>query len=64
VDGNTHFFLMLQGQSAIFEVNVTDCLDVLFVEPGDTVTIGYIAGEDTYAVQSVVVVKKGAVTAG
>ncbi|MBQ6586690.1 MAG: Tat pathway signal sequence [Coriobacteriales bacterium] len=64
VDGNTHFFLMLQGQSAIFEVNVADCLDVLFAEPGDTVTISYIAGEDTYAVQGVVVVKKGGVTAG
>jgi hypothetical protein len=46
VDGNSHYYLMLEGTDAIFDVSVLEVLDVIRFEVGDDVLIEYKQGED------------------
>lgn len=45
MDGNSHFYLVLDGNEEIFDVPVTDFLQVVAMEVGDTVKIQYMPGE-------------------
>ena len=53
IDGNTHYYLMLQDSDAIFDVPVVEYLDVIRYNVGDTVTIEYKEGEETNTVLSI-----------
>jgi hypothetical protein len=46
VDGNSHYYLMLEGTDAIFDVSVLEVLDVIRFEVGDVVLMEYKQGED------------------
>ena len=45
IDGNSHFYLVLEGDSRIFDVPVQDFLKVVALKEGDSVTIAYLEGD-------------------
>lgn len=44
IDGNSHFYLVLNGHPEIFDVPVQDYLLVVTLQEGDTVTVEYLEG--------------------
>ena len=46
VEGNSHYYLMIEGSDEIFDVSVADYIDVIRYNVGDHVTIEYKAGEE------------------
>ena len=53
VEGNSHYYLMIEGSDEIFDVSVADYIDVIRYNVGDHVTIEYKEGEETNTVLSV-----------
>ena len=53
VEGNSHYYLMIEGSDEIFDVSVADYIDVIRYNVGDYVTIEYKEGEETNTVLSV-----------
>ena len=53
VDGNSHFYLMVEGSDDIFDVPVTEFIDIIRYDVGDVLTIEYRKGEQTNTVVSV-----------
>lgn len=45
IDGNSHFYLVLEGDEKIFDVPVKEFLSVVALKEGDTVKIQYMEGE-------------------
>lgn len=41
IDGNSHFYIMLENSNDIFDVSVVDYIDILRFEIGDTITLTY-----------------------
>lgn len=41
VDGNSHYYVLLQGNDKIFDVNVADYLSIVTYNVGDTITLIY-----------------------
>ena len=58
VDGNSHFYIMLEGSDAIFDVSVVDFIDIIRYDVGDEVTIEYKEGEQSNTVMSLNGVEK------
>lgn len=58
VDGNSHFYIMLEGSDAIFDVSVVDFIDIIRYDAGDEVTIEYKEGEQSNTVMSLNGVEK------
>lgn len=52
VDGNSHFYVMVEGSGEIFDIPVTDFIDIIRYDVGDEVTIEYRKGERTNTVLS------------
>lgn len=52
VDGNSHYFVMLEGSDDIFDIPVADYIQIIKYDAGDRVTIEYKAGEETNTVLS------------
>ncbi len=52
VDGNTHFYVMLEGRDEVFDLPVTDFLDIIRYEEGDEITLSYAKGESVCTVLS------------
>ena len=52
IDGNSHYYIMLEGSDDIFDVSVVDFIDIIKYNEGDEVTIEYKEGEDTNTVLS------------
>ena len=44
VDGNSHYYILLKGSDAIFDVSVADNLAIIRYKEGDTVTFEYTEG--------------------
>ncbi len=53
VDGNTHYYLILQGKNLIFDVTVADNINILRYNVGDSITISYTEGTDVNTVLEV-----------
>lgn len=53
VDGNSHYYIMLEGSDGIFDVSIADYIDVIRFNTGDQVTIEYKEGEETNTVLSI-----------
>ncbi|MCI5649714.1 MAG: CvpA family protein [Fusicatenibacter sp.] len=45
IDGNSHFYLLLSGREEIFEVQVTDFVEIVRYKEGDSITLTYIEGD-------------------
>lgn len=52
IDGNSHYYVMLEGSDEIFDVLVVDFIDVIRYDVGDEVTIEYKAGDESHTVLS------------
>lgn len=52
VNGNSHFYIMVDGSDDIFDVSVVDFIDVIRYDVGDRVTIEYKEGEESNTVLS------------
>lgn len=53
VEGNTHYYLMLENEDRIYDVPITDFLGIVKYDVGDAVTLTYIEGEPACEVTSV-----------
>ena len=53
VDGNSHYYIMMEGSDAIFDIPVVDFIDIIRCDVGDEVTIEYKEGEKSNTVLSV-----------
>ena len=58
VDGNSHYYIMVEGSDDIFDIPVTDFIDIIRYNAGDEVTIEYREGEQTNTVLSLNGVEK------
>lgn len=45
VDGNSHFYLVLEGNDGIFDAAITNVMDVVRYQTGDVVTLEYEEGD-------------------
>lgn len=57
IDGNSHYYLMVEGSDAIFDVPVADYIDIIRYDAGQEITLEYKEGEETNTVLSVKEVK-------
>lgn len=52
VEGNSHYYIMLEGSDEIFDVSVVDFIDIIKYETGQEVTVEYKEGEKVNTVLS------------
>lgn len=52
VDGNSHYYVMIEGNDGIFDVSVVDFIDIIRYEVGQEVTMEYKEGEKSHTVLS------------
>ena len=45
VDGNSHYYLLLEDSDMIYDVNLAEHLSVIRYNPGDTITLKYREGK-------------------
>lgn len=50
VDGNSHYYIMINGSNAIYDVSVVDYIDIIKYNVGDHVTLVYSEGAKTNTV--------------
>lgn len=50
IEGNSHFYLVLEGRKEIFDLPVTDFIQVVTLSEGDRVTLTYLEEEPTCTV--------------
>ncbi len=54
VDGNSHCYLLLAGSDIIYDVTVADTLPIVRYQEGDSITLEYLEGEQSYTVLGIV----------
>ena len=42
VDGNSHYYILLEGSDEIYDVSVADFMGIITYDEGDTITFGYL----------------------
>lgn len=52
IDGNSHYYIMLEGDDHIYDVSVVDFIDIIRYEVGDEVTVEYKESAKTNMVLS------------
>ena len=52
VEGNSHYYIMVEGSDDIFDVSVVDFIDIIRYNVGDEVTVEYKEGEKANTVLS------------
>lgn len=52
VDGNSHYYIMLEGSDGIFDIPVVDFIDIIRYNVGDEVTVEYKEGDRSNTVLS------------
>ena len=50
IDGNTHYYIMLRNNAAIFDVTVGDFLGIVRYDVGDSITFSYTEGPEVNSV--------------
>ena len=50
LNGNSHYYLMLENSDAIYDVSVADIIDVIRCELGEQVTVTYKEDKDVNTV--------------
>lgn len=53
VDGNSHYYLMIEGAEDIFDISVVENIDVIRYDVGDTISIEYKKGQKVNTVLSI-----------
>ena len=54
IDGNTHYYINLNSSEVVYDVNLSDNLEIVMAEPGKVVTFEY---SDTEEIKTVISVK-------
>ncbi len=52
IDGNSHYYIMLEGSDDIFDVSVVEFIDIIKCEVGEEVTVEFKRGDGTNTVLS------------
>ena len=52
IEGNSHYYIMLEGSEDIFDIPVVDFIDIIKFNEGDEVTVEYKEGEPSNTVLS------------
>lgn len=52
VDGNSHYYMMVEGSEEVFDIPVVDFIDIIRYDVGDEITIEYKEGEQSNTVLS------------
>ena len=52
IDGNSHYFIMIEGSDEIFDVSVVDYINIIKYNVGDKITVEYKEGYDVNTVFS------------
>ena len=55
VEGNSHFYLLLEGNDAIFDASVTNVMDIVRYQIGDMITMEYKEGEKSNQVTKILI---------
>lgn len=50
VEGNTHFYIVVEGSKQIFDVPIVDFMEIVKYDVGDSIKIHYVEGEPTCTV--------------
>lgn len=53
VDGNSHFYVKLEGKSELYDFALPGLLDIILYSKGDKITFTYLKTEDTNSVYSI-----------
>ena len=53
VDGNSHYYLMLEGSEDIYEVSVVNFIEIIKYEVGQEISLEYKIGESTNVVTAI-----------
>ena len=53
IDGNTHYYLMIEGFDEIYDVPVVNFIDIIRYEVGQDITLEYKAGEKVNTVTGI-----------
>jgi hypothetical protein len=53
IEGNSHYYILLNNRNEIFDVNVADFIGIIRYNEGDTITITYSEGAETNTVLSI-----------
>ncbi len=53
VDGNSHYYMMLEGSEEIFDITIVDMIQIIRYEVGQEITIEYYKGTDVNTVLSI-----------
>ena len=53
VDGDSHYFMMIEGSDDIFDISVVEFIDIIKYEVGQEISLEYKIGEKTNVVTSV-----------
>lgn len=53
IDGNTHYYIFLEGSESIFDVALSDFVEIVRYQAGDRITLEYLEGEKTCRVTGI-----------
>lgn len=53
IDGNSHYYIVLEGNDAIFDVSVADIVEIVRYTIGDEITLEYIEGDPVCSVTGI-----------
>lgn len=53
IDGNSHYFIMIEGSEEIFDISVVDMIQIIKYEVGQEITVEYRQGEEANTVLSI-----------
>ena len=45
IDGNSHFYVVLEGEERIFDISITDFVEIVRYDVGDSITLEYMEGD-------------------
>ena len=53
VEGNSHYYVMIEGSEDIFDISVVDMIQIIKYEIGQEITVEYRAGEEVNTVLAI-----------
>ncbi|MCI6859518.1 MAG: CvpA family protein [Eubacterium sp.] len=53
IDGNSHYYIVLEGSDSIFDVDISKHLDAILLEEGDQITLKYNEGKTENTVSEI-----------
>lgn len=53
ISGNSHYYIMVEGSDEIFDISVTDFVDIIRYNVGDTISLEYAVGDSVNQVTAI-----------